>query len=110
MLRVRSEAERPRPDGERKRSNSSFPSSHAANAVALAWMLARRWPRLAIPFGVAAALVIFSRIYLNRHFPSDLLVGAGIGLGFAWLLTRRFAALDPRRRRRPKAQASAPAT
>jgi undecaprenyl-diphosphatase len=101
---------RVRPDGDRKRSNSSFPSSHAANAVALAWMLTRRWPRLAIPFGAAAALVTFSRIYLNRHFPSDLLVGAGIGLAFALLATRRFPALDPRRRPGPAPVAPAPGT
>ena len=36
---------RARPDGSRKRSNAAFPSSHAANAFALAAVLARRWKR-----------------------------------------------------------------
>ena len=46
---------RTRPDGERKRSNSSFPSSHAANAFALAWVLGARWRRGA-PLFLALAL------------------------------------------------------
>ena len=99
--------QRERPDGERKPSNSSFPSSHAANAVALAWMLSRRWPRLAIPFWLAASLVVVSRIYLNRHFPSDLLVGTGIGLAFAAFATARFSRLDPRVSRPARASSTA---
>ena len=75
---------RTRPDGEKRRSNSSFPSSHAANAFALAVVLARRWRRAAVPLGVAAAVVGYSRLYLNRHFASDVLVGALIGAVCAW--------------------------
>lgn len=79
---------RARPDGEHKRSNAAFPSSHAANAFAFAVVFARRWRRFAPGFYVAAALVAWSRLYLNRHFPTDVLVGALIGFGFAWLLAR----------------------
>jgi membrane-associated phospholipid phosphatase len=74
---------RPRPDGEHKRSNASFPSSHAANAFAIAWVLARRWRRGALLFFLAATVVALSRVYLDRHFPSDVLVGAAIGTGCA---------------------------
>lgn len=87
---------RTRPDGDRRRHNSSFPSSHAANALALAWMLARRWPRGTIGFWLLASLIAFSRMYLNRHFMSDVVTGGIIGLGFAALVTARFPALDPR--------------
>jgi undecaprenyl-diphosphatase len=76
---------RMRPDGSRKRSNSSFPSSHAANAFALAAVFARRWRRPALAFWGTALLVSFSRMYLNRHFLSDVVVGAALGVLFAWL-------------------------
>jgi undecaprenyl-diphosphatase len=79
---------RTRPDGEQRRSNSSFPSSHAANAFALAWVLGARWRR-GIPFFFALALVVaFSRMYLNRHFLSDVVVGALIGVICAWAVAR----------------------
>ncbi len=86
---------RTRPDGERRRSNSSFPSSHAANAVALAWMLSRRWPRGGVAFACLAALVSVSRVYLNRHFASDVVCGAGLGLLIPWAMTRLWPGLDP---------------
>jgi undecaprenyl-diphosphatase len=79
---------RPRPDGERRRSNSSFPSSHAANAFAMAWVLGRRWRRFSIPFWLLAAAVGWSRMYLNRHFLSDVLCGAIIGVTCAWCVGR----------------------
>jgi undecaprenyl-diphosphatase len=79
---------RPRPDGEHKRSNASFPSSHAANAFALAWALRQRWPRLTPLFLAFAAAVAFSRVYLDRHYVSDVVVGALIGVLWAWGLAR----------------------
>ena len=79
---------RVRPDGERKRSNASFPSSHAANAFALAAVLARRWRRPAPAFWIWAAATAWSRVYLNRHFLSDIVVGAAIGLACTWLIVR----------------------
>jgi membrane-associated phospholipid phosphatase len=79
---------RARPDGEHKGSNASFPSSHAANAFALAAVFARRWRRLALPFFVWAAATAWSRMYLNRHFLSDVVVGAAVGILCAWLLGR----------------------
>ncbi len=79
---------RTRPDGERRRSNSSFPSSHAANAFGLAWVLGARWRR-GIPFFFALALLVaFSRLYLNRHFLSDVVAGAAIGMAISWAAAR----------------------
>jgi membrane-associated phospholipid phosphatase len=80
--------DRTRPDGEHRPSNASFPSSHVANAFALALVFARRWRRAAIPLLLAAALVGWSRMYLNRHFPSDVLGGAVVGVFSAWLVLR----------------------
>ncbi len=74
---------RVRPDGEHDPGNASFPSSHAANAFALAVVLARRWRPVAPAFWAAAAIVAASRVYLNRHFLSDAVTGALIGAGLA---------------------------
>lgn len=79
---------RQRPDGEQKRSNASFPSSHAANAFAFAAVFAWRWRRAAWLYWSIAALIAFSRMYLNRHFLSDVVVGAAIGVVFAWAAVR----------------------
>ncbi len=94
---LKSAVDRPRPDGDRRRRNSSFPSSHAANAMTLAWMLSRRWPRGRLPCFGLAGLIAFSRMYLDRHFFTDVVVGSVIGIGFAMLTVRIFPALDPRR-------------
>jgi membrane-associated phospholipid phosphatase len=75
---------RTRPDGEHKRSNSSFPSSHAANAFTLAWVLSARWRRGWPAFAALATLVAFSRLYLNRHYLSDVVAGAALGAAIAW--------------------------
>ena len=74
--------QRARPDGRTQRKNASFPSSHAANAFALACALTTFRPRWRIPCLLLAALIAWSRVYLNRHFVSDVVVGAAIGAGF----------------------------
>jgi undecaprenyl-diphosphatase len=92
---------RARPDGEHKRSNASFPSGHAANAFAIAWVFSRRWRKLAPGFFAAACLIAISRVYLNRHFTSDVAVGAAIGMAcgwfVSWFLQRREALRVPQR-------------
>lgn len=95
---------RKRPDGEQRRSNSSFPSSHAANAFALAWVLGARWRRGIPAFFALALLIAFSRMYLNRHFLSDVLVGALIGSICAWAAARWL----PLRRRAAEPGTAAP--
>jgi membrane-associated phospholipid phosphatase len=79
---------RARPDGEHKRSNAAFPSSHAANAFALAVILSRRWRRLAPLFLAGAATIACSRIYLNRHWLTDVVAGAALGSACAWAAAR----------------------
>ena len=71
-------------------------SAHAATIVALALFSARvirrRWFTLLM---ICCTLVVcYSRIYLGKHFPMDLVWGALVGavLGWAvWALYRRFA-------------------
>ena len=75
---------RTRPDGDSHRRNSSFPSSHAANAFALAAVVTRRWRKAAIPVWLLALLVALSRILLDRHWLSDVLGSLVLALGGAW--------------------------
>jgi undecaprenyl-diphosphatase len=96
--------DRARPDGEHKRSNASFPSSHAANAFAIAAVLARHWRRAASALWALAVLIAGSRVYLNRHFTSDIAVGAAIGIMGAWAVHAQWE----RRRARSEARSSLP--
>jgi membrane-associated phospholipid phosphatase len=75
---------RNRPGGGRDRRNSSFPSSHAANAFAVAAVVTRRWRRAAIPAWLAAGVVAFSRLYLERHWLTDVLGSLVLALGASW--------------------------
>lgn len=85
---VKAIVNRTRPDGEHRRSNASFPSGHAATAFSIAWVLALRWRRLFPLWFLLAATVAFSRMYLNRHYLSDVLAGAALGMLVAWLASR----------------------
>jgi membrane-associated phospholipid phosphatase len=76
---------RTRPDGDTNRRNSSFPSSHAANACAIAAVLSRRWRQWAIPAWLAALFVAASRVYLDRHWLSDVVLALVLAAGGAWL-------------------------
>jgi len=88
---------RARPDGEHRHRNASFPSSHAANAFALATVLTRRWRRGGIAFFALASTIAFSRVYLNRHWPSDVLFAAALGIVVAWAVLHARARLRERR-------------
>ena len=50
--------------------------------------LAFYYPRIAIILYPLAALVGLSRVYLGSHYPSDVVAGAFLGIGFTYLLTR----------------------
>jgi membrane-associated phospholipid phosphatase len=67
----------PRPDNEKELD--SFPSCHATTAFALARVQSHYHPDYAILWYGGAALIGYSRIDLNRHRLSEVLIGAGLG-------------------------------
>jgi PAP2 superfamily len=67
----------PRPDNERELD--SFPSCHATTAFAVARIQSHYHPDYAILWYSGAALIGYSRVDLNRHRLSDVLIGAGLG-------------------------------
>jgi membrane-associated phospholipid phosphatase len=77
---------RQRPD---ESNRVSFPSGHASNAFCAATVIARHYPRLAVPgYGVATYIAV-SRMAANKHHFSDIVAGGGFGYGVGRLVTRR---------------------
>jgi diacylglycerol kinase family enzyme/membrane-associated phospholipid phosphatase len=66
-------------------TSSSFPSGHSASAAAFAVAVSKEFPELAVPIGLLAGGVCFSRIFTGVHFTSDVLVGAALGATVAGL-------------------------
>jgi lipid A 4'-phosphatase len=62
----------------------SFPSGHATTIAGLATALFLLWPRGLPLYVVAALLVMASRVILDAHYVSDVIVGAAIGAATAW--------------------------
>ena len=70
-----------RPDGSAK---NSFPSGHTATAFMAAEFMHQEYKHLSKWYGVSAYIIAsgtgFLRMYNNRHWFSDVVCGAGIGI------------------------------
>ena len=79
---------RPRPfriDGTKKLlikepPDYSFPSGHTVSSVAAACILMHANLTFGIIAAVLCLMIIFSRMYLFVHYPSDILGGIGLGI------------------------------
>ncbi len=71
---------------QEKKHGSSYPSGHAANSMALAMALALLLPRSRPWVFILPLVVGYSRLYLGKHFPTDVLAGWVVGMFAASLL------------------------
>jgi membrane-associated phospholipid phosphatase len=76
-LLVKVGVHRTRPDGEAR----SFPSGHAAGTFAAATVLQRHFGwKVGVPAYTGASLVSVARLQANSHYPTDIIIGAAIGI------------------------------
>jgi undecaprenyl-diphosphatase len=64
----------------------SFPSGHTLHAVSFAIIVSYHYPLLALVVGPFALIVAASRMVLGLHYPTDVAVGAMIGVATAALV------------------------
>lgn len=69
--------------GERPLDHFSFPSGHTLHAVMISTVLGWIQPILLLLMVPFTVLIALSRMILGLHYPTDVLVGAGIGAGMA---------------------------
>jgi len=71
-------------------TGASFPSGHAAFFFALSLVVYRYNKKAGIGFFIASFLISISRVFVGIHWPSDILVGAIVGIFSGWLILRIF--------------------
>ncbi|MFQ5769061.1 MAG: phosphatase PAP2 family protein [bacterium] len=70
--------QRTRPNGS---DNLSFPSGHSSGMFVVASVLDKRYGyKVGIPSYLVAGFVGISRIKLQKHFPTDVIAGAALGI------------------------------
>ena len=78
----------------------SFMSGHTLSSFAAATVIFLHHKKWAIPAGITAALIAFSRLYLYVHFPTDVLAGMVFGIALATALVKGVDAWGRHRQRK----------
>lgn len=68
-----------------KPSSFSFPSGHTSSAFAAAVAVLWYNRKIGIPTFIFAAIMGFSRIYVQVHYPTDVIAGAIVGIIYAFI-------------------------
>ena len=77
----------------RRTVSSSFPSGHTASAFAFASAAGAALPSASVPVHLLATTVGYSRVHTGMHYPSDVAVGAAVGVFCGHVVRRLTRAL-----------------
>ncbi len=97
-LYLKKRTKRPRPYavsgsielGAKPLDQYSFPSGHTLHAVGFSTVLCYYYPEFIVFLVPVSILIAVSRMILGLHYPSDVLVGAGIGFLTATVILSLF--------------------
>jgi len=75
---------------EQSPKEGAFPSGHASFYFALSTIVYYYNKKLGIFFYISSLFIVLSRVFVGVHWPSDILIGALLGILMGWILNKLF--------------------